>query len=149
MPTTLKRNTSNMKRVFLDTNIVIDFLGERENFYEPAAKIITLADKKKIKLFVSAISMATAYYIVAKYENKRAALEKIRKFKVLCEISSMDNEVFDKALHSQFNDFEDALQYYSAVECSCDLIITRNEKDFTTALIPVMNPENYLHTIRM
>lgn len=137
-----------MQKILLDTNIIIDFLGERKNFYDPAAKIITLADRKKIKIYVSAVSMARAYYVLAKYENKKAALEKVRKFKVLCEISLMNNEVFEKALNAQFDDFEDALQYFSAVENRCDLIITRNEKDFKTALIPVMNPENYLQALR-
>lgn len=137
-----------MQKILLDTNIIIDFLGERKNFYDPAAKIITLADRKKIKIYVSAVSMATAYYVLAKYENKKAALEKVRKFKVLCEISLMNNEVFEKALNAQFDDFEDALQYFSAVENRCDLIITRNEKDFKTALIPVMNPENYLQALK-
>lgn len=129
-----------MQKILLDTNIIIDFLGERKGFYDPAAKIMTLADRKKIKIYVSAVSMATAYYVLAKYENKKAALEKVRKFKVLCEISSMNNQVFEKALNAPFDDFEDALQYFSAVEDSCDLIVTRNEKDFKTALIPVMNP---------
>jgi len=137
-----------MQKILLDTNIIIDFLGERKGFYDPAAKIITLADKKKIKIYVSVVSMATAYYVLAKYENKKAALEKVRKFKVLCEISSMNNKVFEKALNAPFDDFEDALQYFSAVEDNCDLIVTRNEKDYKTALIPVMNPENYLQTLK-
>ncbi|MDK2852334.1 MAG: hypothetical protein PWQ38_599 [Proteiniphilum sp.] len=68
--------------------------------------------------------------------------------KVLCEISSTNNEVFEKALNAPFDDFEDALQYFSAIEDNCDLIVTRNEKDFKTALIPVMNPENYLQTLK-
>lgn len=137
-----------MQKILLDTNIIIDFLGERKGFYEPAAKIITLADKKKIKIYVSAISMATAYYVLAKYENRKTALEKIRKFKVLCEISPMNDDLFEKALNSQFDDFEDALQYFSSVENGCDILLTRNEKDFKTALIPVMNPENYLQTFK-
>lgn len=137
-----------MQKILLDTNIIIDFLGERKGFYDPAAKIITLADKKKIKIYVSVVSMATAYYVLAKYENKKAALEKVRKFKVLCEISSTNNEVFEKALNAPFDDFEDALRYFSAVEDNCDLIVTRNEKDYKTALIPVMNPENYLQTLK-
>lgn len=133
-----------MQRLFLDTNIVIDFLGERESFYDAVAKILTLADRKKIKVFTSPIAIATTHYILAKYENPKSALEKIRKFKVLCSISTMDDDVMDKAINSKFNDFEDALQYFSAVETKCDIIITRNEKDFKNALIPVMNAENYL-----
>jgi len=136
-----------MQRVFLDTNVVIDFLGERVDFYEPIAKVLTLADKKKIKVYTSPNSISNTYYLLAKYENAKTALEKIRKFKLICSISIMDDEVVDKAIVSGFKDFEDAMQYFSAVATGCDLIITRNEKDFKNALIPVMNAESYLQTL--
>jgi predicted nucleic acid-binding protein len=138
-----------MQKLFLDTKIVIDFLGEREFFYEAAAKILTLADRKKVKILTSPTSITNAYYILAKFENNKVALEKIRKFKLLCDISIMDNEVVEKAINSNFKDFEDAMQYFSAIATNCDLIITRNEKDFKDALIPVMNCESYLHTLSM
>lgn len=138
-----------MQKIFLDTNIVIDFLGERVNFYKPAAQILTLADKGKIKIFTSPVSISTSYYLLAKYENAKIALEKIRKFKLLCTISIMDDKVIEKAINTDFKDFEDAMQYFSAIATNCDLIITRNEKDFKNALIPVMNAESYLQTIKM
>ena len=138
-----------MQRIFLDTNIVIDFLGEREGVYESAAKIMTLADHKKIKVFTSPTSISNTYYLLSKYENTKSALEKIRKFKVLCSISLMDDEVVEKAINSNFKDFEDAMQYFSALASHCDLIVTRNEKDFKNAMIPVMNGESYLQTLKI
>jgi predicted nucleic acid-binding protein len=137
-----------MQSVFLDTNIILDFLGERANFYEPAARILTLADKKKIKIYTSPSSISNTYYILSKYENTKAALEKIRLFRLLCSISIMDEEVIDKAINSSFKDFEDAMQYFSALATNCEVIITRNEKDFKNALIPVMNAESYLETLK-
>ncbi|MBS1550240.1 MAG: PIN domain-containing protein [Bacteroidetes bacterium] len=137
-----------MQNIFLDTNIVVDFLGERENFYEASAKVLTLADQKKIKIFTTSNTISTTYYIISKYENSRIAIEKIRKFKLLCSISITDDEVIEKAINSNFKDFEDAIQYFSAVATDCDLIITRNEKDFKNALIPVMNAESYLQTLK-
>lgn len=137
-----------MQKVFLDTNIVIDFLGERKDFYEPVAKVLTLADYKKITLFTSPTSISNTYYLLSKFENSKIALEKIRKFKLICEISIMDNEVIEKAINSGFKDFEDAMQYFSALAANCDLIITRNEKGFKNALIPVMNAESYLQTLK-
>lgn len=133
-----------MKKIFLDTNIIIDFLGEREGFYEASAKIMTLADKKKIQVYTSPSSISNVFYVLAKYENPKIALEKIRKFKLLCSMSVMDEEVVEKAIHSDFKDFEDAMQYFSALASNCDIIITRNEKDFKNALIPVMNAEEFL-----
>lgn len=137
-----------MKKVFLDTNIIIDFLGEREGFYKYSAKILTLADQKKIKVYTSPSSISNVFYVLAKYENSKIALEKIRKFKLLCSMSVMDDEVVEKAIHSNFKDFEDAMQYFSALASNCDVIITRNEKDFKNALIPVMNAESYLLSLR-
>lgn len=137
-----------MKKIFLDTNIILDFLGEREGFYEASAKIMTLADKKKIQVYTSPSSISNVFYVLAKYENSKIALEKIRKFKLLCSMSVMDDEVVEKAINSDFKDFEDAMQYFSALVSNCDVIITRNEKDFKNALIPVMNAESYLLSLR-
>lgn len=133
-----------MKKIFLDTNIILDFLGEREGFYEASAKIMTLADKKKIQVYTSPSSISNVFYVLAKYENSKIALEKIRKFKLLCSMSVMDDEVVEKAIHSNFKDFENAMQYFSALASNCNIIITRNEKDFKNAMIPVMNAESYL-----
>lgn len=137
-----------MQKIFLDTNIVIDFLGERANFYQPAAKILTLADQKKIEIYTSPTSISNTYYLLSRFENTKIALEKIRKFKVLCSISMMDDEVIEKAINSNFKDFEDAMQYFSALASNCDLIVTRNEKDFKNALLPVLNGESYLETLK-
>ena len=137
-----------MQKVFLDTNIVIDFLGEREGFYEASAKIMTLADKKKIQVYTSPSSISNVFYVLTRYENSKIALEKIRKFKLLCSMSVMDDEVVEKAIHSNFKDFEDAMQYFSALASNCNIIITRNEKDFKNAMIPVMNAESYLLSLR-
>ena len=137
-----------MQKIFLDTNIVIDFLGERANFYQPAAKILTLADQKKIEIYTSPTSISNTYFLLSRFANTKFALEKIRKFKVLCSISMMDDEVIEKAINSNFKDFEDAMQYFSALASNCDLIVTRNEKDFKNALIPVLNGESYLETLK-
>lgn len=133
-----------MKSIFLDHNVIIDFLGEREPFYIPVAKVVTLADKKKIKLFISPISITTVHYILSKYESQTSAFEKIRKFKIISEISIVNEIVIEKAINSNFKYFEDAVQYFSAIESKCDIILTRNEKDFKNALIPIMNAEAYL-----
>jgi predicted nucleic acid-binding protein len=138
-----------MLNLFLDTNIVLDFLGEREPYYKPSAQILTLADKKKIRVFTSATSISTTYYLLSKFENAKNALVKIRKFKVLCHVSKMDDDVVEKAINSDFKDFEDALQYFSAIASGCDFIITRNEKDFKNALIPVMNAESFLKAYKI
>ena len=116
-----------MQKLFLDTNIVVDFLGEREEVYQSAARVMTVADQKKIKIFTTSNTISTSYYLLSKYESPKAALEKIRKFKVLCSVSAMSDEVIDKVIASDFKDFEDALQNFSALDKKdINIIITRN-----------------------
>ena len=135
------------KRIFLDTDIVLDFLGEREPFYEPIAKIATLADKGELTMIVSPISFATVNYFLSKYESPEIAREKLRKFKILCEVCSLNEQTIEKGLNSSIRDFEDALQYFSATESECDLIITRNGKNFKKSLLPVMTANEFLQSL--
>jgi predicted nucleic acid-binding protein len=137
------------KRLFLDTNILLDLLGERDPFYHSVAQIATLADQKKIKLIVSPLTFATVNYFLSKHESSQVAKDKLRRFKVICEISKMDETIVEKALNSDFVDFEDSLQYYCAVESKCDLLITRNPKDFKLSSIPIMSADEYMKKITL
>ena len=135
------------KRLFIDTNIMLDLLGEREPYYEYIAKIATLAEKEVLTMVVSPISFATVNYFISKFESLEIAREKLRKFRILSEVFSLSPQTLDKALNSTIKDFEDALQYFSATESSCDYIITRNGKDFKESQLPVMTAEEFLKSI--
>ncbi len=133
-------------RIFWDTNVMLDLLGERTPYYIPAAKIATLADKRELKIIVSALSFATTSFILTKYEGLEKTKNKLRKFKVLAEICELDEQIIEKALSSDFPDFEDSLQYFSALRTECDLVITRNGKDFRKSALPVMTPDEFLNS---
>lgn len=135
-------------KLFWDTNVMLDFLGERDPFYISAAKIATLADKRKIKVIVSALSYATISYFLTKYEGLEKTKDKLRKFKVISEICELDELIIEKGLNSDFSDFEDSLQYFSALRTECDIIITRNGKDFKRSQIAVMTPDEFLNSIK-
>lgn len=135
------------KRVFIDTNIMLDFLGERKPYYESIAKIATLAEKDKVTMVVSPLSFATVNYFLSKFENPKVAKEKLRMFKIISEISSLDEQTIEKGLNSSINDFEDALQYFSATDSDCDIILTRNAKDFKKSLIPLMSADEFLKSL--
>lgn len=135
-------------KLFWDTNVIIDFLGEREPFYVSAAKIATLADKSKIKVVASALSYATISYVLTKFEGIEKTKDKLRKFKVITEICELDELIIEKGLNSDFSDFEYSLQYYSALRTECDIIITRNGKDFKKSQLPVMTPNEFLVSIQ-
>ena len=134
-------------RVFWDTNVMLDLLGERDPFYISSAKIATLADKREIRIVASALSYATISYFLTKFEGIEKTKNKLRKFKVISEICELDELIIEKGLNSDFSDFEDSLQYYSALRTECDIIITRNGKDFKKSQIPVMTPDEYLNSI--
>ncbi len=135
-------------KVFLDTNVMLDFLGEREPFYLTSAKIATLADKRKIEIVVSALSYATVSYFLTKYEGIEKTKDKLRKFKIISKICELDEKIIEKGLNSNFSDYEDSLQYFSALRMECDILITRNGKDFKGVRIPVMTPNEFLNSLK-
>src|SRR5690554_3580754 len=137
------------KRIFIDTNIVLDLLGDRKPYYESIAKIATLAEKQKLTLVVSPVSFATVNYFLTKFESAEIAREKLRKFKIICEIYFLDEQTIEKGLNSSIKDFEDALQYFSATESGCEVIITRNGKDFKKSLLPVMTADAFLKSLNI
>lgn len=136
------------KRIFLDTNVMLDFLGERIPFYDAIAKILSLSENNEFTIIVSPISYATVSYFLSKSEGNRVANEKLRKFKVISSVCIIDEQTIEKGLNSGFSDFEDALQFYNAVESNCDIILTRNAKDFKKATISVMSPNEFLNSLQ-
>ena len=134
-----------MDRILVDTNIIIDLLTKRRDFYIPASELFTLADKKEIKLAISSLTFANTFYLLSKELNDEKAKEILRKFKLLVKVLPMDDKIIDLSLNSNFKDFEDAIQYFTAIENNLEIIITRNLKDFKLAKIPVMTAENYLN----
>ncbi len=135
-------------KLFFDTNVMLDLLGERDPFYISAAKIATLADKRKLQIIVSALSYATISYFLTRYYGLEKTKDKLRKFKVISKICELDELIIEKGLNSDFSDFEDSLQYYSALRTECDIIITRNGKDFKKSQIPVMTPDEFLNSMK-
>lgn len=132
-----------MKKVFLDTNVVIDLLDKRDPFYKAAIAIFTLAYKKKITIYVSPMTYATASYLLRKQGQEQMRLL-LRNFRQLSKVTTADEKIVDDALASSFVDYEDALQYYSALSKNVDVIVTRNVKDFQYSKIPILTPDEYL-----
>jgi len=134
-----------MRKLLIDTNIVLDLLAKREPFYKSAAQVFSLADKHKLKLTVSSLTFANTNYVLTRLKSAKEAREILRKFKILVKILSLNEKIVDLALSDEdFKDFEDGLQYYTAVENNQDFIITRDLRDFKQAKIPVMTAEEYL-----
>jgi len=134
-----------MKKLLIDTNIVIDLLSQRKDFYNDAADLFSQADKKELNLTISSLTFANTNYILTKLKSAKEASEILRKFKVLVELLSLDDKITELALSDEsFPDFEDGLQYYSAIENEVDIIITRNKKDFKNSKLPILTAKEYL-----
>ena len=132
------------KKIFIDADIILDLLAQRESFHDPAAILFSLIDRGQATAFTSPVVIANIFYILSRLKNRAFALKHIKKIRALLSILSLDEKTVDLALSSDFNDFEDSLQYYTSIEHGMDCIITRNKKDFKLSKIPVFTAEEFL-----
>jgi predicted nucleic acid-binding protein len=133
-----------MKRVLLDTNIILDFALKRENFFENSKQILDLAYNKLIIAYISATTVTNIYYIAKKQKGREETIQFIRSILEFLEIATVDKGVVLDALELDFKDFEDAIQESSATNINIPIIITRNEADFKNSKLMIYNPEQFL-----
>ena len=133
------------KKVFVDTDIIYDLLGKRDPFYLAAAQLFTWADEGKIQIFISALSLANLHFLISKQRSEEEAKEILRKFKVLVHVAPLNDKIIDLALNSDFSDFEDAIQYYSALQSETEVLLTRNLKDYRKAQITVLTAQDFIN----
>ncbi|MBL7110788.1 MAG: PIN domain-containing protein [Bacteroidales bacterium] len=136
-----------MKHILVDTNIVLDLLGKRLPFYEEAAELFSLADKKKVILSLSSLLLANTHYLLKKFKPEQDTRKVLRSFKVLVQVLSFTDKIADLALNSEFKDFEDAIQYFTAIENSQEMIITRNMSGYRKSKIPVMTAREFIKSL--
>ena len=115
-----------MKHYFVDTNVVIDMLADREEYADAACELFDAAGRGEVHLSICALSYSTIYYILRKYAGKENAISSLRDLTDYVSILPVDAEVIRKALYSEFSDYEDAIQHYAALQdASVEGIITR------------------------
>ena len=132
------------KKVFIDSDVILDVLCKRIPHYQYSAQIFTLSDLKKINLYTTSLSFANVYYILRKTVGGEKAKYFLRKLRLLIKILAADEKETDLALNSKFTDFEDALQYYTALKHNMEVILTRNVKDYKEKDIIVQTPEHFV-----
>lgn len=130
-------------RVFIDTNILIDFLSIRKNCYENAKKVFTLGLLHKHDLIISSLSIANAMYVAHKYgyENFKAGLQGLFGF---LTVADYKGDYVKEAFNLGWKDYEDSTQFLSAIDTDCNCIVTRNKGDFGKSSLPVYSPEEFL-----
>jgi len=129
------------KHIFLDTKVVIDFLADRRPFSIDAAQLFDLAIEEKIRIYISAVSYNNIYYILRRSLTSNATIKLLDELADITEIADVTNEVIRNSLKTDFKDYEDAIQYYCALNIpEIELIVTRNTKDFKKSTIAVLTP---------
>lgn len=134
-----------MYKVFVDTDVIMDFITKREPFNNEAAQLFNLADTRQIELYVSSLCLNNIYYLLRKIIGHKKTIETLQKLIDIADVLLVDKKVVLSALNSKFNDFEDAIQHFSAVENgNIDVIVTRNLKDYKQSKIPVMTAKSFV-----
>jgi predicted nucleic acid-binding protein len=131
-----------MKHFVLDTNVIIDFLTDRKPFSTESAKLFSLAEKGKLKLYMTAVSYNNLYYVLKKLLSHKETIKVLRELSELMHTIDTPKEAITLALKSDFKDFEDAIQNFSALSFSkVDAFITRNVKDYKSSDLLIMTPQ--------
>ncbi|MCQ2588666.1 MAG: PIN domain-containing protein [Treponema sp.] len=133
-----------MNRYFVDTDVILDLLAKRIPHFHFSAVLFTLAEMGKYELFTSPTVMSNTFYILRKQLGNEGAKTALRKLRIILHIIDSSEKVIDQALNSDFSDFEDAIQCYTAVNNGINCVITRNIKDYKTSGIIVQTPEAFL-----
>ena len=134
-----------MKNILIDTDVILDFFFDRQPFSEHSSEIISLCESKKINGFITPVMISNLYYLLRKQAPHKKVIEKISLLLQITDVLIMDKIIVLNALTSEFKDFEDALQNFSAVENGkIETIITRNIKDYKKSEIAVLTPETFL-----
>ncbi|NBC84305.1 MAG: PIN domain-containing protein [Bacteroidetes bacterium] len=137
-----------MRKLFVDTNIVIDLLSRREPFFEEAAELFSLADKKQVELSVSSLTVANTSYALLRQMDSNKAKSILRKLRLILKILPLDDKIVGLTLNDDtFTDFEDGLQYFTAIEYEQEVIITRNLMDFKNSKLPTMTAKQFIESI--
>ena len=130
--------------VLIDLNILLDVLQKREQFYEASARLLAAVEVGKVSGLVAAHSITTLFYLIRKDRSVADARATITNLLQFIEIAPVDQSTIEQALNLDYRDFEDAVQMISAVQCKVDYLITRNEKDYQPALLPILRPVDFL-----
>ncbi len=132
-------------KIFIDSDVVIDFFTDREPHVNPASELFELNERGQVKLYISAVSINNIYYIVRKFLGNKKTFEVIETLTEIMEIVGTTKKEIIQALRNKFTDYEDSIQYSSALTIKdLDLIITRNIKDYKNSSLAVMTPLNFL-----
>ena len=134
-----------MTKLLIDTDVILDFFFQREPFADSAAQILSFCESKKIKGYITPVIVSNVYYLLRQTAKHEKVIEKLKLLLSITEILAIDKAIVMHALNSEFKDFEDALQNYTAeLNIEIEILITRNIKDYKHSNLAIMTPDNFL-----
>lgn len=133
-----------MKRLLIDTNIILDIALKRDPHFEDSSRVFELLDKKQFIGYITASTVTDIYYISRKEKGRTIAIEFISNLIEIVDVLSVDKNIIVKALKSNILDFEDAVQVSAAKYNEIEIIITRNKSDFLNANLEILTPKEFI-----
>jgi len=132
-------------KIFLDTDVILDLLTERKPHFSSALKLFQKIQHGDTLAYTSSVIFANLFYILSKHTNRLKAIQALLKLKTLVNVLDSGGKEIELALASDFKDFEDAIQYYTALRGNMNFLLTRNVKDYkSVAGLPILLPLDYL-----
>ena len=134
-----------MKKILIDTDVILDFFFDRKPYSEQSTIILSYCERGLLKGFITPVIISNTYYLLRRTAKHEKVIEKLRQLLTITHVLQMDRIVIEKALNSEFKDFEDALQNFAAINYGeIEVIITRNVKDYRKSEIGVLTPESFV-----
>ena len=132
-------------KIFLDANVPVSVLNKEYPLFSYSSRVLSLADNAKYKVHTSPLCMAIAFYFAEKKHGTEHARQKINLLAERLHFTSVDEEtVLSVIRNKKIHDFEDGLQYYSALESDCKYIVTEDKNDFYFSEIEVLGSRMFL-----
>ena len=128
-------------RILFDTNIILDVLLNRKRFVELSSNLVGMVENNTIEGYLCATTITTLDYLITKTINKKQAKIEIKKLLTIFNIAGVNATVIELSVNSTFDDFEDAVQYYSGECCRVEGLVTRNTKDYKNVKLPIYTPD--------
>ena len=134
-------------KVLIDTNIIVDVALDRDPFFTNSEQVLRFVEQQEIQGYLSASTFSDLYYIIRKAKGYSWTLQFLQRMATLCQVATVDQAVISMALTTNFKDFEDAIQYSTAVLNRLDAIMTRNPVDFPVTIPRIMTPEQLIQEL--
>jgi predicted nucleic acid-binding protein len=138
-----------IEKLFFDNDVIIDISIKREPFLKDSVKLFNFVETGKYTGYTSSVVFTNTYYIQKKLTDHKTTIDFLKKLRLVLTVLNVDDSILQKALESEFDDFEDAVQYFTAIQNEIDYIITRNTGDYKKSTIPVYTPTEFLKMIEM